>query len=424
MPYVFNPFTGNLDAEPDISGLAPLASPAFTGVPTAPTPATADSSTTLATTQYVQAQGYLTSSGSIPTGEQDNATAKTSATTTFVNALTTTVTLTQTASIYAVANTTLTTTTAASVAGLRITINAVASRTALLTLTALTTNYMGTVQYLSASLAPGTYTVNFDFQRSSGTGTVNYASGTLVATGQQGTNSNGITKLTGDVTAGPGSGTQAATIAAASVTGSKIASLTITGANIAAATIPLTTKVSGILPVANGGTGVASFPNTNIIYSTGAAYSSTNLFAFDQANTRMTVGVAIGGASKIKARVSSGNDIGLEAFTTGTTAPAIQARHEGGFSLHCTQASNSATAGGVVNGLFSRGTQNARLQSLNGDSMMNITAQGYTGTADSSGFGGAIVFSQSEDCTATNNGGEISYVLLQTELIPPLKVCV
>jgi len=39
-------------------GAAPLASPAFTGVPTAPTPATSDSSTTLATTAYVKAQGF------------------------------------------------------------------------------------------------------------------------------------------------------------------------------------------------------------------------------------------------------------------------------------------------------------------------------------------------------------------------------
>lgn len=35
-------------------------SPAFTGTPTAPTPATADSSTTLATTAFVKSQGYAT----------------------------------------------------------------------------------------------------------------------------------------------------------------------------------------------------------------------------------------------------------------------------------------------------------------------------------------------------------------------------
>jgi hypothetical protein len=39
---------------------APLASPALTGTPTAPTPATADNSTKIATTAYVQAQGYAT----------------------------------------------------------------------------------------------------------------------------------------------------------------------------------------------------------------------------------------------------------------------------------------------------------------------------------------------------------------------------
>lgn len=41
--------------------IARLASPALTGTPTAPTPATADSTTKIATTAYVKAQGYLTS---------------------------------------------------------------------------------------------------------------------------------------------------------------------------------------------------------------------------------------------------------------------------------------------------------------------------------------------------------------------------
>lgn len=42
-------------AIPDITGLAPLASPAFTGNPTAPTPATSDNDTSIATTAFVQA---------------------------------------------------------------------------------------------------------------------------------------------------------------------------------------------------------------------------------------------------------------------------------------------------------------------------------------------------------------------------------
>jgi hypothetical protein len=45
----------------DISiGLAPLASPIFTGDPKAPTPATADNDTSIATTAFVKAQGYVT----------------------------------------------------------------------------------------------------------------------------------------------------------------------------------------------------------------------------------------------------------------------------------------------------------------------------------------------------------------------------
>jgi hypothetical protein len=42
------------------SNVAPLASPALTGTPTAPTPATGDSSTTVATTAFVKAQNYST----------------------------------------------------------------------------------------------------------------------------------------------------------------------------------------------------------------------------------------------------------------------------------------------------------------------------------------------------------------------------
>lgn len=41
--------------ETEMAGKAPLASPALTGTPTAPTPATADNSTKIATTAFVQA---------------------------------------------------------------------------------------------------------------------------------------------------------------------------------------------------------------------------------------------------------------------------------------------------------------------------------------------------------------------------------
>ena len=49
-------------------GAAPLNSPTFTGNPQAPTPATGDSSVSIATTAYVQAQGYVPNSVSIIAG--------------------------------------------------------------------------------------------------------------------------------------------------------------------------------------------------------------------------------------------------------------------------------------------------------------------------------------------------------------------
>lgn len=48
-----------------ITGAAPLASPTFTGDPKAPTPATSDNDTSIATTAFVKAQGYTTNVGTV-----------------------------------------------------------------------------------------------------------------------------------------------------------------------------------------------------------------------------------------------------------------------------------------------------------------------------------------------------------------------
>jgi hypothetical protein len=50
------------------NGKAELVSPAFTGTPTAPTPASDDNSTKLATTAYVRSLGYIPASGAIDGG--------------------------------------------------------------------------------------------------------------------------------------------------------------------------------------------------------------------------------------------------------------------------------------------------------------------------------------------------------------------
>jgi Collagen triple helix repeat (20 copies) len=64
---VYNGATGKIikDGGKLISDLALLASPVFSGDPQAPTPATADSDTSIATTAFVKAQGYATSA-SVP----------------------------------------------------------------------------------------------------------------------------------------------------------------------------------------------------------------------------------------------------------------------------------------------------------------------------------------------------------------------
>jgi hypothetical protein len=58
--YVQANLVGLLTTAAAAATYAPLASPGLTGTPTAPTPATADNTTKIATTAYVQAQGYQT----------------------------------------------------------------------------------------------------------------------------------------------------------------------------------------------------------------------------------------------------------------------------------------------------------------------------------------------------------------------------
>lgn len=59
------PESGVVNLTSDLALKAPLASPTFTGTPAAPTPSTADNSTKIATTAYVQAQGFGTGSGTV-----------------------------------------------------------------------------------------------------------------------------------------------------------------------------------------------------------------------------------------------------------------------------------------------------------------------------------------------------------------------
>lgn len=211
------------------NGKASLASPAFTGVPTAPTAGVGTNTTQLATTAFVLSQGFSGASGSIPFAHASSTTAQTSATTTYVTAISTTITVTaSSAPVQAIASGVFTVTTAVpTVMKVRVSINGVAGQEQLVSLTALTTNFTVTTQYISTALAAGTYTILFEFARNSGTGTVNFFEGTLDAIALQGANSNGITALTGlGLSAGPGSGSQAITGTLTMAGGGTNASLT------------------------------------------------------------------------------------------------------------------------------------------------------------------------------------------------------
>lgn len=481
---------------------ANLNSPAFTGIPTAPTAGVGTSTTQIATTAFVLSQGFTGATGSIPSAYQASTSVVTSATTTYVTAISTTITVTATsAPVWAKAAATFTVTGAVpTVAKVRVSINGVAGQEQLLSLTAVTTNYVGTAQYISAALGPGTYNVLFEIARNSGTGTVSFFEGSLGAIVLQGASSNGITQLTGALQAGPGSGSQALTgilplanggtnsnltavngavtystasalalTAAGSLgqilrsagtasptwstatypatttinqllyssannivtglatvnTGSLVTSSTgvpsiasgatanrllrTNGTTVSFAQAALATDVSGTLPIGNGGTGATSFPNQRIPFSNGTNLLSDGNFLYDTTNTRFMVGGS--GTFRVNAIVASGSTGALQAYSEGTNN-CFQLRNNNAYAIAVLTANNTAAAGSLVGFGRSRGTQTARTQSLNGDTVLNLVGSGYTGsvdTGDTGGFNNAITFVQTENATATANGGEMFF---------------
>ncbi len=215
--------TADLPTVPDLAIKAPIANPTFTGIvkttgsiinlndasylmegtddPTSVATDAPISSTyrnTVTGIIYTKNDAGLTTNWSInlttgtfgtttiPNGFVASTTPATSASSTFVDVMSTTVTVTQTTVVHAIAAMNLNATTATAIAGIRVQINAVNGQTMLVNLADTTNKYSTSAQQLSASLTPGTYTVKAQIQRSSGTGTVNFANGTLFTQAQQG----------------------------------------------------------------------------------------------------------------------------------------------------------------------------------------------------------------------------------------------
>lgn len=454
--------TGYIDIPVEgIANGAPLDSPVFTGNPTAPTPPINDNSNSIATTAFVQEQGFITSLGAMPTGSQTSTSVVTSASAAFVTALTCTVTLTTTASIYACAVADLKATTAACIAQGKVVINGVSGQLLSVSLQNATDHYDNPCEYLSAALGPGTYTVTYQINRLSGAGTVNFFQGSLFAVGLQGSSSNGITQLTGDVTAGPGSGSQVSTIAPLAVTNAKVATaaaiafsklaalpstnvlvgnasnvatavavsgdatlantgaLTIaanavTGAKIANTTIPLTTKVTGILPTANGGTNASAWTTGSIPFlSSGTQFAQNNNKLFwDNTNLRFYVGTNTGsGTLNVIMPTGGPTSLGLNIYSQ-LANHAIQIQNQAAMALEMINA--NAGGGGQFTGCLtratiSRGTLIARTQALNGDQVWRMSGLGYYNASNTGGETNFINFALTEDYTVTNQGGEINF---------------
>lgn len=175
---------------------ADLASPALTGVPTAPTAATGTNTTQIATTAFVTDA----TSQPMPSAGSTSLVTTTSASTTFVTALTTSITVTAaSAPVLAKCVLDMNSATATSVGSTRVTVNAVSGGSAQESFTVLGTQRLTVPnQYLSAALPAGTYTVTCDFNRISGTGTVTANQGSLTAVALQGSRAvTGVVTLAG-----------------------------------------------------------------------------------------------------------------------------------------------------------------------------------------------------------------------------------
>jgi hypothetical protein len=394
-----------------------------------------------ASTKFLQSDGVNTlwaaiAGGTPPSASQTSTSVVTAASTTFVTALTASITLTQTAQIWAVATADIKATSAAAIAQGRIVINGVAGQLQSVSLLNTTDHYDLSTQAISSALAPGTYTVTFQINRLSGTGTVNFFQGTLVVDGLQGANSNGITQLTGDVTTAAGSGSQAATIAAGAVTGSKIASATITSSNIASATITgsniaaatiLNANIStvdagkittGTLPLARGGTGATAFANQRIPFSNGTNLLSDALFVYDTTNNRFNVGGF--GTATGNFVVTSGSKTALQAFNQ-SAGNAFQATNVSAYTAALISRQNNATSGASIGFEFGRGTPASPSGALSGDFIGTIVATPDAASGSAFGYCGSIAFIASENATTTATGGDLVLATTPNGTLLPIE---
>lgn len=105
--------------------------------------------------------------------------------------------------------------------------------------------------------------------------------------------------------------------------------------------------------------------------------------------------------------VQSGSQIGFTVFSTGTNNTAeLYNQGTTNYTLALNSAANSATTGASIGGYFARGTLGTRQQTLSGDTLLSVTASGYTGSGVG-GISGAFVIAADQNTTGSAFGGQL-----------------
>jgi len=384
-------------------GAAPLASPTFTGTPSAPTPSSSDSSTTLATTAFVKAQGYGTgtvtsvAAGAGLSGGTITTTGTISLPTTGVTAASygsssavPTFTVDAYGRITAASNTNIsvsaigavpTSRTISTSSGISGGGDLSANRT--LSLTAIANNtLLGNVSGSSASPSQTTLTSLMDATLGNQQGDIIYRAGSIWTTLTPG--SAGQVLASGGTGANPywlsvtGVGTVTSVDASGGTTGFSFTGGPITSSG--------TLTLDGTLAAKNGGTGQSTYTVGDILYASGTTALST-LSDVATGNALISGGVST---------APSWGKIGLSTHVSGTLGTS-----NGGTGL------TSFTSGGA---LYATSTSALTTGTL-------PVASGGTGVTTSTGSG-SVVLSTSPTLVTPNLGTPTALTLTNATGLP------
>lgn len=184
--------------------------------------------------------------------------------------------------------------------------------------------------------------------------------------------------------------------------------------------IDLTTDVTGVLPIANGGTNKSSWTEGRVIFAgaSGNALNEDSELNWNNSTKRLGVGTA---SPNAKLQINnSGTQLGLSVYSTSSNNTAeLYNQGTTSYTLALNSAANSAFTGASIGGYFARGTLSSRTQTLANDTLLSLSASGYTGTAVS-GISAGISFAADQNTSAMAYGGQIVFATTPNSTVQPL----